>query len=381
MEIENKQNSRIYLASPHMSCYVQEYINEAFRTNLIAPLGTNVDGFEKEMCDYTGAKNAVALSSGTAAIHLGLKYLGVGKQDPVICPSLTFSASANPIMYLDAEPVFVDCDYTSWNMDPDALETALERYPGTKAIIGVNLYGQSSDYDAICEIASARGIPILEDAAESLGATYKGKQTGLLGDIGIYSFNGNKIITTSGGGMLVAEEKAVADKIRFWSTQSRENYPYYQHEEIGYNYRMSNITAGIGRGQLKVLALRVSQKKHIYEYYKEAFSDIDEIGLMPVAEFGEPNFWLSCILLHEDSRITPNEIIDVLEVENIEARRIWKPMHLQPVFGSYAFISVKAGEPVCEDIFKRGVCLPSDTKLSGEDLGRIAGIIRKLFGK
>lgn len=375
-----KTDKRIYLSSPHMSGYEMNYINEAFDTNWVAPLGANVDGFEDEVCAYTDAKCAVALVSGTSAIHLGLKYLGVGKGDIVFCSSLTFSASANPILYLGAIPVFIDSDYETWNMSPVALEKAFLKHPHPKAVITVNLYGQSADYDKIREITKKHNVPILEDAAESLGATYNGKQSGTLGDIGIFSFNGNKIITSSGGGMLVANDENITRKAKFWATQSREDYPYYHHEEIGYNYRMSNIVAGIGRGQLRVLDKRIAQKKHIFEYYKKAFKKITDIEMMPIANFGESNYWLSCITLKKGSTYKPQDIMKPLAARNIEARHIWKPLHQQPIFEKYNyFTSNDFGVSCCEDIFNRGICLPSDTKITDLELEKVVEIVKDVF--
>lgn len=379
--MNEKNEKRILLASPHMSGLEMAYIKEAFVTNWIAPLGPNVTGFENEICAYTGAGYADALSSGTAAIHLGLMYLGVGKGDVVFCPSLTFSASANPIIYQGATPVFIDSERESWNMSPKALEKAFERFPHPKAIVIVNLYGQSADYDRLKAIAAAHGVPILEDAAESLGATYKGRQTGTFGDIGVYSFNGNKIITTSGGGMLVASDKRAIEKVEFWATQAKEHAPYYQHKEIGYNYRMSNVVAGIGRGQLRVLDKRIAKKKYIFEYYKEAFQDLDELDMMPIAAYGDPNYWLSCATIKPGLQVRPKELLDYLDSKNIEGRAIWKPMHLQPVFKGAAFFNHNPDEPsVAEDLFSRGLCLPSDTKMTDADLDRIVTRVSWFFG-
>jgi len=362
--------------------YEKNYIDEAFRTNWVAPLGPNIDGFEKELAAYVGIGHAVALTSGTAAIHLALKALGVGEGDVVFCSTLTFSGSANPILYEKATPVFIDSDYASWNMSPKALEKAYEKYPNPKAVIVVNLYGQAADFDEIREITSRYGTPIIEDAAESLGATYKGVQTGTLGDIGIFSFNGNKIITTSGGGMLVCKNEEVVKKARFWSTQSRDAVPWYQHSEIGYNYRMSNICAGIGRGQLKVLDERIAKKKLIYDLYKRSFDDIHEIKMMPICDYGEPNYWLSCLTIDKVCDINPMNIIKALAKENIESRPIWKPMHLQPLFLSKPFFSSNDDKiSESEDIFNRGICLPSDTKMTREDIDLVVGVVNKLFRK
>ncbi|HAG10968.1 MAG TPA: aminotransferase DegT [Desulfotomaculum sp.] len=359
--------------------YEKEYINEAFETNWISPLGPNVDLFEKEIANYVGINHAAALSSGTSAIHLALKSLGISSGDIVFCSSLTFSGSVYPVLYEKAIPVFIDSEYQSWNMSPEALKKAYEKYPEPKAIIVVNLYGQSANFDEIRKITGQHGTPIIEDAAESLGATYKGVQTGTLGDIGIISFNGNKIITTSGGGMLVCNNKKIVEKVRFWATQARDAAPWYQHTEIGYNYRMSNICAGIGRGQLKVLEERIVKKKFIYELYKKMFDDIPAIEMMPICEYGSPNCWLSCFVLDKSCNIKPMDIINTLAKENIESRHVWKPMHLQPVFAGNPFFSIKDDIGIAEDIFNRGVCLPSDTKMTLKDVGLVVESIHKLF--
>lgn len=371
---------RIFLASPHMSeeGYEKEYIKEAFDTNWIAPLGENVNKFEEELANYVGAKCGAALSAGTAAIHMALKALDVKEGDIVFCSSLTFSATANPIIYQNATPVFIDCDRETWNMDPEALKKAFEKYPNPKAVVIVHLYGTPAKMDEIMAICNKHNVPLVEDAAESLGATYKGKQTGTFGKFGIFSFNGNKIITTSGGGMLVSDDEERIQKVRFWATQSRDKARYYQHSEIGYNYRMSNIVAGIGRGQLKVLNDRLAKKKEIYETYKDAFKDIPEIEMKPVPIDTKPNYWLSTMLLKEGSKVTPLNVMEALEKENIESRPIWKPMHMQPVFEKYDFIKVE-DKPVSEDIFARGVCLPSDTKMTKEEQQEVIRIIKELF--
>lgn len=374
---------RIYLSSPHMGGEEINYIKDAFDTNWIAPLGPNVNNFEKELSEYVGIKSAAALSAGTAAIHMALKSVGVKEGDKVFCSSLTFSASANPIIYEKAIPVFIDSEKESWNICPKALENAFKdcdedgKLP--KAVIVVNLYGQSADMDRIIEICNRYGVPVIEDAAESLGATYKGKYSGTLGDYGIYSFNGNKIITTSGGGMLVSNNEEKISKVRFWVTQARDNARHYEHTELGYNYRMSNIVAGIGRGQLKVLKERVEQKKYIYETYKEVFKDMKDIEMMPICGYGNPNYWLSCITLKEESKVKPLDIILALEKENIESRPIWKPMHMQPYYKGYEFFTSLDNESVSEDIFNRGVCLPSDTKMTKKQIERVIKIIKELF--
>lgn len=371
---------KIVLASPHMGGKEEEYVKEAFETNWIAPLGPQVDNFEKEIAHYAGKKYAAALVSGTAAIHLALITLGVKRGDKVFCSDLTFSASCNPIVYQSATPIFIDSERDSFNMSPVALEKAFKEHK-PKALIVVHLYGQSADMDKIKAICDREGVPIIEDAAESLGATYRDKMSGTIGRLGVYSFNGNKIITTSGGGMLVSDEEKIIKKARFLSTQAREPERYYQHEELGFNYRMSNVSAAIGRGQLEVLEKRIAQKKHIYDTYKEGFKDIEEISMGPVCDYGKPNYWLSTMVIDEKSSVTPLDIILALEEENIESRNIWKPMHMQPFFKEYPFYShEEEGEmSVGEDIFNRGLCLPSDTKMSEEDMQRVIKAIRKLF--
>ena len=373
-------DKKVFLASPHMSKegYEQEYVKEAFDTNWIAPLGANVNNFEKELAEYVGVGHAAALSSGTAAIHMGLHALGVQKGDIVFCQALTFSASANPIVYEEATPVFIDSEYETWNMDPKALEKAFEKY-APKAVIVVHLYGIPAKMDEIMKICQKHNVPILEDAAESLGATINGKQTGTFGKFGAFSFNGNKIITTSGGGMLVSDDEERIAKVRFWATQSREKFRYYEHKEIGYNYRLSNISAGIGRGQLKVLDERIAEKTNIHNTYKEGFKSIKEIQMQPYMQNSKPNFWLSAIILDKDSKVTPLQIIEALEKENIESRPIWKPMQLQPVFADCDFITLNESGSVSEDIFSRGVCLPSDTKMTREEQAKVIEIINGLF--
>ena len=372
---------KILLSSPHMSNegYEQEYIKEAFDTNWIAPLGENVDKFEEEIANYANIESATALSAGTAAIHMALKALDVKRGDIVFCQSLTFSATANPIIYQNATPVFIDSEDETWNMDPKALEKAFEKYPNPKAVLVVNLYGTPAKLDEILEICKKHNTPLVEDAAESLGATVNGKQTGTFGEFGIYSFNGNKIITTSGGGMLVSNNVGKIKKVRFWSTQSREPERHYEHKEIGYNYRMSNICAGIGRGQLKVLDKRIEKKTKIYETYQKSFKDIPEIKMQPYLKNTKPNHWLSAILLNENSKIKPIDIILALEKENIESRPIWKPMHLQPVFENCDFITTAKQGSNSQDIFERGVCLPSDTKMTEEEQEKVIKIIKNLF--
>ena len=368
--------NRIYLSSPHMSDegYEMQYIKEAFETNWIAPLGPNVTGFEQELALKVGSKYAAALVSGTAAIHLALKAAGVGDGDIVFCPSLTFSATANPIIYQNAIPVFIDSDYETWNMCPEALEAAFKKYRNkVKAVVVVHLYGLATDIDRIIEICSKYRSTLIEDAAESLGTYYKGKHTGTFGKFGVFSFNGNKIITTSGGGMLVSNDEEKIKKVRFWSTQSRDEARHYQHSELGFNYRMSNIVAGIGRGQLKVLDQRVAKKKYIFEFYKKELGRLEGVSFMPINDWNEPNYWLSVMTLN--GKVKPIDVIEALEKENIESRPVWKPMHKQPFFAGYDYI----GGNVSEKLFENGVCLPSDTKMTDEDLDRVCGIIKGLW--
>ena len=373
-------DKRIFLASPHMSDegFEKQFIKEAFDTNWIAPLGENVNKFEEELANYVGIKHAAALSAGTAAIHMAFKALDVKKDDIVFCSDLTFSATANPITYQNATPVFIDSEKDTWNMDPKCLEKAFEKYTNPKAVIVVHLYGIPAKIDEIKAICDKHNVPLVEDAAESLGATFKNKQTGTFGKYGIYSFNGNKIITTSGGGMLVSDDEEKIQKVRFWSTQSREKERHYEHKEIGYNYRMSNIVAGIGRGQLKVLDKRIMQKTKIYETYKEAFKDITDINMQPVPINTKPNHWLSVITLKEDSKVKPLDIMETLEKENIESRPLWKPMHLQPVFKDCDYIKIEENS-VSENLFSRGVCLPSDTKMTVEEQNKVITMIKNLW--
>lgn len=367
---------KIWLASPHMSDegFEMEFVKEAFDTNWVAPLGPNVNEFEREFASKVGSKHAAAMISGTSAIHLALKAAGVGNEDIVLCPTLTFSATANPIIYQNAVPVFIDSNYETWNIDPDLLEKALIKYGSkVKAVLVVHLYGLSADMDRIMAICNKYEVTVIEDAAESLGTFYKGQHTGTFGKYGIFSFNGNKIITTSGGGMLISDDEERIKKVRFWSTQSRDQARHYQHSELGFNYRMSNVVAGIGRGQLKVLDLRVAKKKYIFDYYKSKLIQLDGVKFMPINEWNEPNHWLSVILLH--GKVSALDIMVKLEEDNIESRPIWKPMHMQPFFEKYDYI----GNGVSEDLFEHGVCLPSDTKMSDIDLERICTIITSLW--
>ena len=376
------EKKRIYLSCPTMHGEELEFIHEAFDTNWVAPLGPNVNEFEKEVSAYTGSKAAAALSAGTAAIHLALKLADVKEGDVVLVSDLTFSATCNPICYEKAIPVFIDSEPDTWNMDPVALRKAFEKYPNAKAVVCVHLYGTPAKLDEIMAICEEHNVPLIEDAAESMSATYKGKQTGTFGKFGIFSFNGNKIITTSGGGMLVSEDEEAIARARFLSTQARDAARHYQHSNIGYNYRMSNIVAGIGRGQMLHLEEHKARKKEIYEQYKAAFADIKEITMNPLNPDGDSNCWLSCMTLEEGCKVTPNQIMDALEAENMESRPIWKPMHLQPVFEGYDFITAVDGDvSVGEDIFNRGLCLPSDIKNTPEDMENIINIVRSCFGR
>lgn len=369
-------SKNIFLASPHMSDegFELAYVNEAFQTNWVAPLGENVNQFENEICAYVGADHAIAMTTGTGAIHMALRYLGVTTGDVVFCSSMTFAASCNPILYEKATPVFIDSEPDSWNMSPLALEKAFLKYPNPKAVIVVNLYGQSADYDRLLEICNRHNVPVIEDAAESLGTTYRGKQTGTFGTFGVFSFNGNKIITTSGGGMLICNDLEAKQKITKWITQSREKARHYEHTELGFNYRMSNICAGIGRGQLKVIDQRIAKKKYIFERYKEAFSQISAIEMMPICDYNAPNHWLSCATSKTKN---PVDLMVALEQQSIESRPIWKPMHLQPIYQNFDYFT--HDYDVCGDIFQRGICLPSDTKMTDDELDRVIDVVRGEF--
>lgn len=371
---------RIYLSPPHMSGLEQGYIQSAFDTNWISPMGPNVDGFEREFCQMVGCAHALAVSSGTAAIHLALQLVGVGPGDEVLVSDFTFAASVNPIIYLGGYPTFIDSETTSWNMDPDLLEQALvaraarNRLP--KAVVVVHLYGQSADMFPILAVCNRYGVPVIEDAAEALGATYKEHWAGTLGRFGIFSFNGNKVITTSGGGMLVTneddEDGALIAHARKLSTQAREPAPHYQHTEIGYNYRMSNLLAGVGRAQLQVLADRVQKRRQNFDYYEERLGHLPGIGFMPEAPWGKGNRWLTCITIDPAQFGADREVIRLaLEAENIESRPLWKPMHLQPIFAKYESV----GGDVAQHLFERGLCLPSGSNLLQADLERVVAVV------
>ena len=370
---------RILLSVPHMGGTEQTYIRDAFTSNWLSTVGPNITAFEQEFSAHIGMP-AVALSSGTAAIHLGLRLLGVGPGDEVFCPTLTFAATCNPIRYLGAEPVFLDSDRATWNLDPDILETALRsraaqaRLP--RAVIVVHLYGQCASMDPILSLCAKYGVPVLEDAAEALGATYRSRAAGTLGHIGVFSFNGNKIITTTGGGMLVSPDVRWVEKARFWSQQARDPGIAYEHSELGYNYRMSNVLAGIGRGQLEVLDQRVSERRAIAFRYRDAFADVPGILPMPQAPHGLHTNWLSCFLIDESQfGCSRDSLIRHLDCANIETRPVWKPMHLQPLYAG----CTRFGGAVAEDLFSRGICLPSSSSLSLQDQNYVVDQVRRAF--
>ena len=375
-------NKRIYLSPPHMGPDERELLMEAFDSNWIAPLGPHVDAFEKELARVVGVEHCAALSSGTAGIHLALLMLDVGRGDLVVTSSLTFAATANAIRYVGAEPVFVDSDRTSWNMDPelarDAVETLVAEGRKPAALVGVDLYGQCMDWDPVLELCREYEIPVVEDAAEALGATYKGKAAGSLGDMGILSFNGNKIITTSGGGALLSQRAEWVERARFLATQARDPAPHYQHSTIGYNYRMSNLLAAVGRGQLRHLEDRVEARRRINARYRAELGGIEGVEFMPEAEFGRATFWLTCLTMDPEKTggVTREDVRLAMAEEEIEARPVWKPMHLQPVFEGCRMF----GGAVSEELFEKGLCLPSGSSLSKEDQSRVIGVFRSVAG-
>ncbi len=400
----------IFLSTPTMHGDELKFVTEAYETNWMSTVGANINEVEKLVCEKVGCKYAVALSCGTAALHLAVKLAGVKPGDNVFCTDMTFDATVNPVMYEKGNPIFIDTEYDTWNMDPVALEKAFELYPDTKVIVLANLYGTPAKFDELCAIAKKHGAVIIEDAAESLGATYKGRQTGTFGTYNAISFNGNKIITGSSGGMLLTDDLGAANKARKWSTQSRENAPWYQHEEVGYNYRMSNVIAGVVRGQMPYLEEHIAQKKAIYERYKVGFKDLP-VTMNPYdEEIMEPNFWLSCMLINEDAmckqvrsdseacyvkgkgKSCPTEILETLAENNAEGRPIWKPMHMQPMYRMNPFITrdgngrastnayIEGGiKDVGSDIFARGLCLPSDNKMTTAEQDEIIEIIKGCF--
>ncbi len=378
-------SGKIYLSSPTMHGDEQRFVQEAFDTNWVAPLGPNVDAFEKDITSYLGIGHAAALSAGTAAIHLAIRLLDIQPGDIVFCTSMTFAATCNPVAYERGQLVFIDSERDTWNMSPEALRRAFVKYPKVKAVLCADLYGTPAKLDEIEAICREHDTPLIEDAAEALGSSWKGKHCGTYGTFGILSFNGNKIITTSGGGMLVSDDEEAVRHARFLATQAREPVPYYLHKEIGFNYRMSNLLAGVGRGQMLHLEEHIAQKKAIYQYYKNAFADIDVIEMNPLGgPDADCNNWLSCITLKEESPVKPMDIFAALQKENIDSRPIWNPMNNQPVYAGCDFIADPEGEQnekgsVCMDIYERGLCLPSDNKNTQEDMARITAIIRGLF--
>lgn len=392
-----KFKNKVWLSSPTMHGEELKYMQEAYNTNWMSTVGENINVIEKQICDIVGCKNAVALSCGTSALHLAVKLAGVKQGDNVFCTDMTFAATLNPVLYEKGNPIFIDTEYDTWNMDPEALERAFTLYPDTKVVIVANLYGVPAQFDEICAICKKHGAVIIEDAAESLGATYNGIQTGSFGTYNAISFNGNKIITGSSGGMLLTDDAEAAYKARKWSTQSRENAPWYQHEEVGYNYRMSNVIAGVVRGQIPYLEDHIAKKKAIYERYREGFADLP-IKMNPFDEKKmEPNYWLSCMIIDEDAmcrqersnneafyvsepgKSCPTEILEALAAHNAEGRPIWKPMHVQPLYSSCPFVAKNSNEDVGADIFNRGLCLPSDNKMTVEEQDRIIDIVRECF--
>ena len=393
-----KFEKKVWLSSPTMHGDEIQYVEEAYRTNWMSTVGKNIDAIEEAVARKVGCRHAVALSSGTAALHLAVKLAGVGQGDTVFSTDMTFAATVNPVMYEKATPVFIDTEYDTWNMDPYALEKAFVLYPDTRVILLANLYGTPAKLDEICAIAKKHGALLIEDAAESLGATYKGRQTGSFGTYNAISFNGNKIITGSSGGMLLTDDPDAAARARKWSTQSRENAPWYQHEEIGYNYRMSNVIAGVVRGQLPHLEEHIAQKKAIYERYREGFRDLP-VTMNPYDEsIMEPNFWLSCLLIDKDAlcheersdteaiyrsapgKSCPAEILAALSAAGAEGRPIWKPMHMQPIYRTAPFVTRgREGTDVGADIFARGLCLPSDNKMTKEEQDTVIEIVKSCF--
>lgn len=372
----------IYLSPPSMTGREAEFVQQAFDSNWIAPLGPNVDGFEREICEYIGMPHALALSSGTAGLHIALRWFGVGPGDIVFCSDLTFSGSCNPICYQFANPVFIDSEPESWNMSPTALEAALTQAKKNgklpKAVIIVDLYGQSADWDALLPICAQYNVPVIEDAAEALGSKYKGRPCGTFGDVSIFSFNGNKIITTSGGGMIVSHSEEMIRKMRFWSTQAREPAPHYEHKEYGYNYRMSNICAGVGRGQLTGLSEKIEKRRIIRERYRDAFSDLS-IRMMPIPTWSESNAWLTVITLADAAPVRYIDILNALAGKQIESRPVWKPMHMQPVFQAMDFYPYSKEKSVGEELFAAGLCLPSGDALTEGELERVLTVITDIF--
>ncbi|UYZ61456.1 DegT/DnrJ/EryC1/StrS family aminotransferase [Hymenobacter weizhouensis] len=379
--MRSQDYDRLYLSPPHLGRHELNYLHKAIEDNWVAPAGPNLDGFERDICEFTGARHCVALTSGTAAIHLGLRLLGVGPGDEVMCPSFTFVATANPIAYLGATPVFVDSEADTWNLCPERLREALQarqqqgRRP--KALILVHLYGMPARLREVLAVAEEFGVPVLEDAAEALGSRYEGRPLGTFGAVGVFSFNGNKILTTSGGGALVTDNPQWAQKARFWATQAKDPAPYYQHSELGYNYRLSNLLAGIGRGQMELLEDRVKRRRAIYTWYQEHLRDVPGLRFGPAEPAGgHANRWLTTILLDPaETTVTPEQLRQHLETHNIESRPLWKPLHLQPLFAGAPMF----GGEVCAALFARGLCLPSGSAMTDSDLYRVASAVTGAF--
>ncbi|MGA3007491.1 MAG: aminotransferase class I/II-fold pyridoxal phosphate-dependent enzyme [Opitutaceae bacterium] len=373
---------RLFLSPPHIGAAEFAFVEEAFRTNWIAPVGPHLDAFEREFCERFGFRHAAAVSSGTAALHLAVRLLGVKPGDEVVCSTLTFAASANPIVYEGARPVFVDSNEATWNLDPDLLGTWLEtrarsgRLP--RAVIAVDLYGQCADLERITAICATHGVPLIEDAAEALGATCAGRPAGSYGRMAVFSFNGNKIITTSGGGMLTSDDADLIARARFMATQARDPAPHYQHSQLGFNYRLSNVLAGIGRGQLQKLDERVAARRSVFDRYVAALRDLPGVAFMPEASYGRCNRWLTCLTIDPTRAGVDREAVRLaLEAENIEARPVWKPLHLQPVFAGCEAV----GGAVAERLFDHGLCLPSGSAMTEEDLQRVCGVVRRVFSR
>lgn len=388
---------RVYLSSPTMHGEELTYMEQAYRTNWMSTVGENIDTIEREVADYVGMKYAVALGCGTSSLHLSMRVAGIGPGTRAACSDMTFDATVNPVTYQGGEQVFIDTERDTWNMDPVALERAFTLYPDIKAVVMAHLYGSPAKMDEILEVCNRHGAVLIEDAAESLGATYKGRETGSFGAYNTVSFNGNKIITGSAGGMFLTNDKAAADSVRKWSTQSRDCAPWYQHTELGYNYRMSNVVAGVVRGQFPHLEEHLAQKKAIYERYRDAFADLP-LTMNPFDEKNaKPNFWLSCILINEDAmcrqtrtdctatyekesgKTCPTEILEVLADHNAEGRPLWKPMHMQPIYRNRPFVMAHPYEDVGRDLFARGLCLPSDNKMTPEQQDRIIELVKSCF--
>ncbi len=366
--------SRIYLSPPDISKNDHISVSDVLTSNWVAPVGPHINAFEAELAKVANRQQAVALNSGTAALHLALMLLGVSAGDQVICPTLTFAASANPICYLGAEPVFVDSELETWNLDPEQLEQALKNEDRVKAVIVVHLYGQCANMERICSLCEHYNVPLIEDAAEALGASYQGKPAGSFGAFSFFSFNGNKIITTSAGGALLSNDKVAINRASYLATQAREPVAHYEHKAVGYNYRMSNVLAGLGCSQLADLGRRVAARKDHYEAYTKAFLEIPQIVMMPISEDGQSNYWLSCLTL-DSEEVTPAQLLEALEAANIEARPLWKPLHLQPVFER-----VKTyGGQIAADLFQRGLCLPSGSSLSKADRDQVISVVRSCF--